>query len=361
MASNVKLFLDKDSMVEDMSLIPLLFPYLGAVFKESNLFVSRAFRDHGFTKEGFELVDAIEACDYVVVPHIYGAYQQKYPNLLAALLKKARSYGKKLLIDASGDIESPVNIPDAEVLRIGSYRFLLHENEIAIPVPVEDFLELYAGGVLPLRTKREQATVGFAGWARLPFVQYWKATLKALPYRLRSLADSRYGAFEKGALLRSRVLRMLLRAKRVHANLIIRDSYSAHVKTVKGDFATVRREFVDNLLASDYALSVRGDANADTRFYEAISLGRIPIFIDTERVMPLMDIIDYREFCLVVDFHDIERLEGIIADFHASLTPERFVEMQKRAREVFEQYLRNDSFTKHLANILRARLVATTV
>jgi glycosyltransferase involved in cell wall biosynthesis len=115
---------------------------------------------------------------------------------------------------------------------------------------------------------------------------------------------------------------------------------------------------VDNLVASDYALVVRGDANSSVRFYEALSLGRIPLFLDTACVLPLEAAINYRDFCVFVDWRDIDRIGEKLLEFHRSLAPERFEDMQRKARTAYEEYLRIDAFSKRLATLLRARVPA---
>ena len=98
---------------------------------------------------------------------------------------------------------------------------------------------------------------------------------------------------------------------------------------------------------------MRGDANAATRFYETLSLGRIPVFIDTACVLPLEDIIDYKDFCVFIDYTDINKAPSILADFHKNITPDKFIAMQKQARYIFRHYLRYDVFSEHLARILK--------
>ena len=122
---------------------------------------------------------------------------------------------------------------------------------------------------------------------------------------------------------------------------------------MQGSPADIRREFVENLLGADYALCVKGDANCSVRFYEALSLGRIPLFLNTACVLPLEDTINYRDFCMFVDWWDIEHIGDILADFHAKLSPEKFEDMQRKAREAYQKYLRMDAFSMQLARQLR--------
>jgi putative IMPACT (imprinted ancient) family translation regulator len=100
---------------------------------------------------------------------------------------------------------------------------------------------------------------------------------------------------------------------------------------------------------------VRGDPNASNRLFEVCALGRIPVVIDTERNLPWSDVLDYRGFCLMVDYRDINRLGDIVADFHVNITPERFEQMQRRAREVYVTYFRIDSLMKHIIQALKTQ------
>jgi hypothetical protein len=118
----------------------------------------------------------------------------------------------------------------------------------------------------------------------------------------------------------------------------------------------LRREFVDNIDASDYTLCQKGDGNQSTRFFEVLSMGRIPLHIDTECVFPLETHIAYRDFCVFVDHADLAHAGKILSDVHTKLSPEQFEVMQKKAREVYENYLRIDSFTPFLMDEIRKRL-----
>jgi hypothetical protein len=54
----------------------------------------------------------------------------------------------------------------------------------------------------------------------------------------------------------------------------------------------------------------------------------------------------------MVDFRDIQKLPEKIAEFHASLTNEQFVDMQKAARAAFVTYFRTDALMSHIINEL---------
>jgi len=74
----------------------------------------------------------------------------------------------------------------------------------------------------------------------------------------------------------------------------------------------VRREYAASLAAGEYALCVRGAGNFSFRLYEALSCGRIPVFVDTDCVLPDEDHVDWRSLCVYVDESELPRLEEAV-------------------------------------------------
>lgn len=327
---------------------PLLFPFWGSAPKDSMPFQKAVFAKHNFDKFYYGLAGRIEEADYVLLPHNFWNFKKKYPDLLSECVKEADKHKKPLLIDAQGDSASPINFKNAVILRTSQYRFRMKENEIMIPAYAEDLLESYFNGSLRLRRKSALPVVGFAGWADMPLKLKIKTFIKEIPKR---------AVFKKGIYFRKKALAALEKSSLVKTNFMARSFHSAHTATAKGDMDKLRREFVNNMLESDYILCSKGDGNYSIRFYEALSMGRIPLFVDTECVLPLEDIINYKDFCVFVDWRDLENIDKILSDFHKSVSGDRFIEMQKRARSAFENYLRIDSFTKYLTEKLRSKLL----
>jgi len=212
---------------------------------------------------------------------------------------------------------------------------------------------MYFNGRLQIRKKEDLPVAGFAGWAELPFLLRAKILAKEIPARFMALFDKKRGVLKKGIFFRQRAINILKGSALITANFKIRNFYSGHAKTIHGDFKNVRREFMKNIIDSDYVLCIKGDGNFSTRFYETLSLGRIPLFIDTECVLPLEDTINYKDFCVFVDFRNLSKIDKILADFHKNISDEQFVMMQKKARDAFENYLRIDKFTKYLIGKLK--------
>jgi len=336
---------------------PFMNPWWGNPYDGAVSFAKQMFDTYTFDTSLYGITDIIEKADMVLPPYKHQWFLRHDMPLWHECVETAVKAGKPLLVDGAGDVEFPLNVPNTYVLRIGGYRFIDEPGRIIIPTLVDDLLERCEKGELKIRQKQstKNPVVGFAGWAELSLKQKIRTMLKELPIRLRAIFDHRYKTMTKGIFWRAKSIHILQGSSKVILNLKSRQSFSGSTKTAHGDLETLRREFVDTILESDYGLEVRGDPNASNRLFEVCALGRIPVIIDTERNLPWSDVLDYREFCLIVDYRDINRLADIVADFHTEVTPERFEKMQRRAREVFVQYYRMDSLMNHIIRVLRTQ------
>lgn len=336
--------------------IELLFPFWGVTAKSSSPYVRTASLQYQYSKDDFALVSNIEDADFVVLPYHYDRLKAVNPERIKIIREDAAKAKKPLLIDGSGDIEHPIDIPNSFVFRVSQYQYSKKDNEITIPFPAEDLLESYTNATLTTRKKTNIPSVSFMGWGRLSQKDRIKTLVKELPLTFGTIFDEKRGAEHKGVLFRERALQALQHTPGIDLHLKAHSSYSGHAKTASGSAGNLREAFVENLLSADYALCVRGDANASVRFYEALSLGRIPLFLDTASVLPLEGKINYRDFCVFVDWRDVDRIGERLKEFHTSISEEQFKAMQRRAREVYSEFLRTDSFSKHLAALLRERI-----
>ncbi len=337
---------------------PLLYPFWGnALSAERTPFQHAMFEQHSYDTSRYAITDDIEAADAILMPYSYNIALARMPGIIEAVSMASHTSGLTVLVDGLGDVEHPISIRDHLVLRYGGYRFSRNGREIFIPPYAEDLLERYYDGTLQPREKREGTpSVAFTGWTALTPYQEIRAVLKELPDRLRGIADSRYRAKRKGVFFRRDAVRVLSSSSEVDAQVRARPSYSGHVHSASGNMEILRKDFIDNIMNADYALDVRGDANASTRLYEILSLGRIPVIVDTERNFPLESDVDYRSFALIVDFKDMQSLPERIRSFHAALSPDAYLCMQACAREAFVKHFRIDAVTAHVMNEVASRM-----
>lgn len=142
-----------------------------------------------------------------------------------------------------------------------------------------------------------------------------------------------------GVILREKLIKNINKSIGLDKNIIIRKSYGGSIKTIEIPPIQARKEYINCIKDSDYFLCPRGDGNFSVRFYETLSLGRVPILIDTDIELPFSDLIDYNSFLIKINMKEIDDLENIVLDFHNKISSEEFELIQKKCRSAFDQYL----------------------
>jgi hypothetical protein len=310
--------------------LPMLTPYYGENLGQSILFQKISANDY---KGIFETANFSHESDYLLIPHNWSHIKNNF-EYIRACERESERLEKKIIVFEYGDSHDPVTVRNSIVFRSSQYRSLLRENEIIMPAYVED---LGKNGIIT-RHKSDKPVVGFAG--RSGFFNL----RDRFKYGLKSLV--RRGAFRDGRYFRRKMMNACKKSTLVASNFIERRSYSGNIKSIELDPLVARREYVDNMNQSDFVLAPKGDGNYSLRFYEALSLGRVPVIVDTEAVMPFSGIIDYSQFSLLIKMDDADITDKRIADFYGSLSAAQYEEMQKKARDIFIDYLSMPSFLK---------------
>jgi glycosyltransferase involved in cell wall biosynthesis len=332
----------------------LMNPWWGNPYGETSLFAKQLFDTYSLDTKCYAVTDDIKTAEMVLPPYPHVWFLRHDKALFNECVHTAEKACIPLLIDGTGDVEHAISVKNAYILRYGGYRFLPENRSIHIPLPSDDLLERCREGKLQVREKgKGKPIVGFAGWASLSPYQLLRTIVKELPVRARGLFDARYRACTKGVLWRRKTVRILQNSSLITFQFQNRKSFSGSSKTAEGDLLELREQMVETILWSDYALDVRGDANASTRLFEILSLGRIPVIVDTERNFPFSDKIDYTSFALIVDFRDIKKLPEKIAEFHKNISPELFEQMQRNARDAYIRYFSVDALMPLIIGELR--------
>lgn len=151
-----------------------------------------------------------------------------------------------------------------------------------------------------------------------------------------------------GAIRRLAVER-LAACRSIEANFVLRDGFLGYAAR---DATAERTEYVTNMLESDYVLCARGVGNYSWRLYEAMSLGRIPVIIDTECCLPVPGKIDWNSLAVVVSADRLDTLcERILSD-HAAMDEARFAERQRACRDAWMRYLSPHGFFEQMVEWL---------
>ena len=134
-----------------------------------------------------------------------------------------------------------------------------------------------------------------------------------------------------GTRLRRKVLNLLSKSKEIQTNFQIRNSFGGQ----KINSRKYILEFWQNMLKSPYTLCVRGAGNYSARFYESLAMGRIPVLVNTDCILPLDNKINWKQHCVIINGTNVDNLAEILTDFHNNLSSNSFNELQKVNRELW--------------------------
>jgi hypothetical protein len=335
--------------------VPFLAPWWGAPNEDANSLHRGQFAAWAATKPAaYVLVDDPAKAD-VFILSIPWKLTRNDPAARAfadAEILDAKKRGRSIVIFFDSDHDDAIDWPEHTlVFRFSIYRDTRRRNEFSIPTFSQDFLALTHGGVLRTREKPTVPSVGFCGYAPPLGCRWSKRTLQEI---------FRYAAYRVGVLARRRhliahaprvqALRVLQRTSGVESRFIVRDQFAFNRWGVlqpggtPESAARQRAEFIANLDESDYTVCARGLANCSIRFYEAISLGRLPLFIDTQCVLPYDWIVDWKAIGVWVDETELAKVGKILREHHARCSPTDYITQQRSARELFETWISPEGF-----------------
>ena len=283
----------------------LLYPFWGAPTSDPDSPTSGRF--DRFVAGGPQLVELtrLEEADISVLP-VAWEHLESLPEARSigkVYAERARDHGIPLVVFYVSDSEAPVPIEGAWVYRTSLRRSRRGPRELAMPALSMDVARQEFGGRVERRAWQPTPTVGFCGYA--PGAEASRGARGLARAAKRRLRVAR-GELPSGIYARARALRSLEASGRVHLDAVVRDAFwaGAVVPGQPNDYVLMtaaRRAFVDNLRRSDYVLCSRGGGNFSYRLYEALSAGRIPLFVDTDCVLPFEDEIDWHALCVWVD------------------------------------------------------------
>jgi hypothetical protein len=281
----------------------------------------------------------------ILLPHNYFRVQANVSYLKEAA-QCAAVAGVPLIVFTLNDNPEPISVEGGIVIRPSLYKSKQLAHEIVIPALVEDVGAQF--GFEPRLKANDVPSIGFSGMVQL---SNWhlemRYQLRLLYNRLQAMVGIISGAEFQGLYYRRKAIAVIEQSKKCTTRFNIRKTFSANSKTIEGNPEQMRREFIESIQNSDLSLVVRGNGNYSLRFYEVLSLGRIPLYIDTDMPLPLSDMIDYDSCMIRVNYRDIHTIPDVVEAFWKNTTPEQYVAMQRKARAVFEEYVRPDAFFRH--------------
>jgi hypothetical protein len=243
----------------------------------------------------------------------------------------AGAVGKPTAFFVGGDDHLAVPHEQALVFQTSIVRSRRRPNEFAQPAWSEDFVIAHLGGRLPIRVKGPRPVIGFCGLAPAS-----RGVLR------------RFRTHPAHTAVRARALRLLREHDGVETNFVERERFlGGAIARGRLDLAAMRRvrsEYVANMVESDYILCGRGAGNFSYRLYETLCCGRIPVFVDTDCVLPYDFVAPWREHCVWVDESELQSIGDKVVEFHEGLDEREFEELQRACRRFWEEYIAPEGF-----------------
>lgn len=347
----IKIFTNLD-LIETTHLIHLLHPFeymcnkLIPLNKESNTSILSGMMDEYdlIAKDIYELVDCLDDADFAVLPVQLNHYNETTRKEVKDFISYVVNSDCKLIIFASQDIEPNFSFKNTIILSSAIYRSKKLKNTFPLPFFFEDFIKIYANNNLTVREKETIPTVGFCGYAPPINLSFSKEKIiGTIKLFLNHLGVMDKFPNKSSHSYRARVLINLYKSKLIKDNFLIKSEFGfgplgLNTASKNETNLSFRTNYVNNIVNSDYIVCVRGIGNNSIRFYETLCCGRIPVVLDTDIVLPLNDIIDWKKLIVWIEREDIDIIDKKIYEFHQNISNEDFLERQKLMRKIWENY-----------------------
>ena len=341
---------EKEVILDKKSLFVILRPFfIEGKLKNNDHYYNWDLKD-------VNIVTDLKISNLLCIPMPINYY---YENKMFYLINRYNEYCQKFNIKGYGIISGDFcrEYPEFDKIiyfRMGGFRSVLSNNNQGFPASLSDQLERLFGTkkIIP-RKKLVVPKVGFCGHATASKSTYIKQTTKYMlenidrffSYPLRK----DYEKFFQSGFKRYQILKQIEKDSRIKTDFIFRDQYRAGAKTLSERKITTIDHY-NNISNSDYTICIRGTGNFSIRFYETLMMGRIPVLIDTDCILPFVNIINWNDHVVWVDLENINNISQIILDFHSNLSDNDFRELQLKNRKLWLEKL-NPSYT--LKNLMK--------
>ena len=297
----IKLFYHKEFFKSWCSELVILYPDLIKTYKINDF----RFDTLNNINLNYNFVKTIEECDFVVLPFKWSGFNDD-TNFI---LKDCKLHNKKILVFYNDDNSTPVSL-NGYVFRTSLFKTINNFNELSLPPFFED--EFKNNYILPEDIK---LNVGFCG----------------------------FDHYE-----RRECLNILKNNSNIDTNFIIRQSFWAR----EIDEKLAITEFNNNITKNLFGFTSRGAGNFSYRFYQILSMGRIPVLLNTDCVLPYENIIDYKKHCLIIDVLNINNIDSELIKYYNNKTKQELYEIQISNRILYEKYLSPYGFITNITQLL---------
>lgn len=303
------------------------------------------FKKWNLSHEKIKLVTEINNAEVLIIPFSINYY---FNNSLTRYLNHYSHICEKHQLKGYGFIAGDFGIKYPEYnhiiyFRMGGFKSQLSNKNRGFPATLSDQnKKLFQIDEIITRNKKSKPVIGFCGHATNDKVTYLNQILNFSKENIKRFFQkpfrNDYEPLFQSAYERYKLLNQIKENKNIEPNFIYRDQYRAGAKK-QSELKKTTLEYYENIQQSDYIICMRGTGNFSIRFYETLMMGRIPIFINTDCLLPFPNSIDWLKHIIIVEWTEINRLTDIVIEFHNKISNESFISIQKQNRELWKTKL----------------------
>lgn len=270
-------------------------------------------------KVPFEFCESIGESDYLV-GYFETNCRKDFNNDIEYtknILKKSNEEGKKLILFYGDDYEEEFNFLNNNLIKNNSNVIIFRsswtktedfKNMFGCPTLNDDF---FSGKFL-----KKQFSVGFCGC-------------------IKDYSQSDF---------REKILPPL--SNKSQYNFIFRKTWGdIGTNSYKSEFKVSpkksRNEYIKNIEDNLYTICIRGGGNFSFRLAETLMMGRIPVLIDTDCLLPFSEDIPYRTNTVYItreNSNNFSCIHNLIENYHNSHSESELINIQKENRKLWEKY-----------------------
>ena len=312
------------------------------------------FKNWKLDEKTIQLVNDLDAADVLLVPYPINYYYDKdCINIISHYNSLCEKYKLKAFGYIAGD--QGMGYPEFEHItyfRLGGNKSKLSKNNKGLPAALSDQNKrLFGTEDIVIRQKESKPVIGFCGHATPNIFTYFYQTFQYLTENLnRFLEDTNridYEPYFQSAFQRYKILQVLEGSENLITKFIFREKYRGGAKSEE-EYHSTTLEYYNNIKDSDYVLCMRGAGNFSIRLYETLMMGRIPIFVNTDCILPLENHINWKDHVVWVEWEERNRINEIIYEFHKNILSEQFKELQTENRNLWKKKLQPNFMIQNL-------------
>lgn len=309
-----------------------------------------------------DLVTDPSIADFFIFPvtyeKLYGYTEHEYNHFgytateieelketFSVMAETAIKYNKKIILFYYYDPIKKIDVQNAIVFRTSMLKSSKDKNEFSMPAYGDDLRNRKVVGEINLwLEKTALPTIGFRGQSapvKLPAKLAIKRSINTL-LEFTGIKKKINLHYNFGYMARRDAIVACLKNNNIKSDITF--------TTIEQSWDPVNGKipFVNNVFDNQYNICVSGHGNYSFRLYEIMSAGRIPVFINTDCVLPFEEFIDWKKHVVWIEEKDTNKADQYILDFHRSIHPDDFLQLQKDNRKLWEQYLSKEGFFKSL-------------